>query len=376
MFVPVIVLSMAIVVLLWWHALDGSMQALAESKGLPFDRKANTRTRWIIYGVLAVIVVIMFVPRRAMETLQLGAKTSPSGEARYTTDSLWFGPDTASIESLEASLAEKVRYGRELIRNTASYLGPDGSVAHQTNGMNCQNCHLDAGMRPWGNNYGAVWSTYPKFRERSGATETVVKRINDCFERSLNGTALDSTSREMQALLAYMEWLGTRIDKGKKPRGSGLAELQYMNRAADPANGEAIYSAKCESCHQKDGTGVKAANGLTYQYPPLWGEHSYNIGAGLYRLSRFAGYVKNNMPQGATWESPLLSDEEAWDVAAYVNSQQRPARDLSKDWPNPAGKPVDHPFGPYADSLPESQHKFGPFGPIAEARSAAKKKKP
>ena len=74
--------------------------------------------------------------------------------------------------------------------------------------------------------------------------ETVVKRINDCFERSLNGTALDSTSREMQALLAYMEWLGTRIDKGKKPRGSGLAELQYMNRAADPANGAKRYGIK------------------------------------------------------------------------------------------------------------------------------------
>ena len=55
---------------------------------------------------------------------------------------------------------------------------------------------------------------------------------------------------------------------------------------------------------------------------------------------------------------------------------QRPERDLSKDWPNIGGKPVDHPFGPFADSIPEAQHKFGPFGPIAEIKAAAKKNKP
>jgi thiosulfate dehydrogenase len=218
-----------------------------------------------------------------------------------------------------------------------------------------------------------VWSTYPKFRERSGSTETVSKRINDCFERSLNGTALDTISREMRALLAYMEWLGTGIAPQQKPKGSGLAELPFLDRAADPMKGAAIYEAKCANCHQSSGAGVFASNGATYQYPPLWGEHSYNIGAGLFRLSRFAGYVKNNMPQGVTWENPQLTDEEAWDVAAYVNSQQRPSRDLSKDWPKIAGKPVDHPFGPYADAFTEEQHKLGPFGPIAEAKKKDQK---
>ena len=88
-------------------------------------------------------------------------------------------------------------------------------------------------------------------------------------------------------------------------------------------------------------------------------------GAGLFRLSRFAGYVKANMPQGASWERPQLTDEEAWDVAAYVNAQPRPTKDLSTDWPDIAKKPVDHPFGPYKDPYSEQQHKFGPFGPIA-----------
>jgi thiosulfate dehydrogenase len=138
-----------------------------------------------------------------------------------------------------------------------------------------------------------------------------------------------------------------------------------MSRAASPAKGKTVYEQKCASCHGKDGLGVAAADG-TYTYPPLWGPESYNSGAGLFRLSRFAGYVKYNMPFGVTYQNPQLSDEECWDVAAYVNSQPRPSKDLSGDWPNLLGKPVDHPFGPYDDGFSEAQHKFGPFGPVRD----------
>ena len=369
MFIPLILLVMALLVLLWLHVTDQALRTLKKHAGIAHNESGPRIARLATWSVIALIVAIIVTPKEWFEP-------PPPMVATFTADSLWAGMDTTLLDHIGGEREELVRYGRELIRNTAFYLGPNGIVAQQTNGMNCQNCHLDAGSRPWGNNYSAVWSTYPKFRERSGSTETVVKRINDCFERSLNGTALDSNSREMRALVTYMEWLGAGIDKGKKPKGSGLAELPFLDRAADPVKGAAIYTAKCESCHQKDGGGLLAASGSTYQYPPLWGEHSYNIGAGLFRLSRFAGYVKNNMPQGVTWENPQLTDEEAWDVAAYVNSQQRPSRDLSTDWPNIAGKPVDHPFGPFADSIPEQQHKFGPYGPIAEIKAAAKKKKP
>lgn len=364
MLVPIILLIMALLILLWQSVVEQAVKALKETAGQDHDPRGSRYLRGATLVVIALIVGFMSAPKHWFQP-------APPMVATYGPDSLWMGMDTTLIAHIGGEHEELVRYGRELIRNTAFYLGPKGIVAQQTNGMKCQNCHLEAGAQPWGNNYSAVWSTYPKFRERSGTTETVAKRINDCFERSLNGTALDTTSREMQALLAYMQWLGTGIEAKKKPKGSGLAELPFLDRAADPVMGEAIYTAKCESCHQKDGGGVMSALGSTYQYPPLWGEHSYNIGAGLFRLSRFAGYVKNNMPQGVTWENPQLTDEEAWDVAAYVNSQQRPSRDLSKDWPKVAGKPVDHPFGPHADAFPEEQHKLGPFGPIAEAKKKA-----
>jgi len=115
-----------------------------------------------------------------------------------------------------------VVYGYNLISNTAYYLGPQGTVAQISNGMNCQNCHLDGGRKAWGNNYGAVSSTYPKFRERSGTYESIYKRVGDCFERSLNGTAPDSSSREFLAIQAYIQWLGKDVAKGEKPAGSGI----------------------------------------------------------------------------------------------------------------------------------------------------------
>jgi thiosulfate dehydrogenase len=102
-------------------------------------------------------------------------------------------------------------------------------------------------------------------------------------------------------------------------------------------------------------------------YPPLWGKHSYNVGAGMYQISKFAGYIKNNMPFGTTFHNPQLTNEQAWDVAAYVNSKPRPWKDLKKDWPDLATKPLDYPFGPYSDRFSAKQHKYGPFGPIQQS---------
>jgi thiosulfate dehydrogenase len=228
--------------------------------------------------------------------------------------------------------------------------------------MNCQNCHLDAGTRPWGNNYRGVASTYPKYRERSGTVESIEKKINDCLERSLNGLPLDSNSKEMRAMVAYMIWVGADVSKGQKPKDAGIAKLTYLHRAADPVKGKMVYEEKCGRCHGNDGYGFLNKEGTAFIYPPLWGNSSYNSGAGIYRLSKFAGYVKDNMPYNeATHENPKLTDEECWDVAAFVNSQPRPGKDISADWPDVTTKPVDHPFGPFADSLSEYQHKYGPF---------------
>ena len=282
-------------------------------------------------------------------------------------DFIWQPPDTAQIPATDEG--RLIRYGRDLIANTARYLGPKGSKSSLSNGMNCQNCHLEAGTKEWGNNYAGVFSTYPKYRDRSGTMETICRRINDCLERSLNGRPLDTASREMTAIIAYMKWLGQNVPKGIKPKGTGIRELAFLTRAADPEKGRSVYLASCQRCHGAEGNGIRNADSTGYTYPPLWGEHSFNTGAGLFRLSRLAGYVKENMPFDRTQATPPLSDEEAWDVAAFINSRPRPEKGFPKDWPDISRKPIDHPFGPYVDSFTPSQHKFGPFPPIQKTHT-------
>ena len=281
--------------------------------------------------------------------------------------------DIPYINSLPSTPADDlIRYGKELIVNTAKYLGPNGSVAHLSNGMNCQNCHLEAGTRLNGNCFALVASTYPKYRERSGRIESLEFRINDCMERSLNGKKLDSVSREMRAMVAYILWLGKAVPKGAVLKGMGIPDLALLPRAASIPNGEQVFKTRCVSCHGANGQGVFNADSTGYVYPPLWGPHSYNVSAGLFRLSRTAGFIKYNMPFTISPLEPQLTDAEAWDVAAFVSSQQRPEKYFKEDWPNLVKKPFDYPFGPYADSFPEQQHKYGPFDIIKKAKEKSR----
>ena len=274
----------------------------------------------------------------------------------------------AMIDTItDPALKKQVEYGKELIAHTAKYFGPNGSVKKITNGMNCNNCHLDAGTKPWGNNYGSVYSMYPKIRARSGQVENLYKRISDCMERSLNGQIIDEDSKEMKAMIAYIEYIGKNVPKGQEAIAGGIYNLEYLERAADPIKGKELYGVLCAKCHLINGQGILAQDKKEYIYPPLWGINSFNQGAGLYRISRFAGYIKYNMPLGASYRNPQLSNEEAWDIAAYVETQARPIKDYSQDWPDISKKPIDHPFGPFSDKFTEKQHKFGPFKPIKKA---------
>lgn len=330
---------------------------------------ALNKLLWVIVVLVITIVAIPFIlyysarPAKPDETKTADAA---SAEAPKVAASIyWMAPEITGIT--DPKQKEQVEYGKELIVHTSKYLGPNGSVLKMSNGLNCQNCHLQAGTAVFGNNYGSVASMYPKLRARSGSVENIYKRVNDCFERSLNGKALDTASKEMQAMVSYINFVGSNVAKGKKAEGSGFKDLAFLDRAADPKLGQAIYTAKCQSCHQQNGEGVFNADKTEYTFPALWGKNSFNDGAGLYRISNFAKYIKYNMPQGVTHENPQLTDEEAWDVSAFVLTQNRPHINTPKDWPDKSKKPVDHPFGPYADAFPEKQHKFGPFKPIVEA---------
>jgi thiosulfate dehydrogenase len=327
-------------------------------------------------AVALILILTAISAAKIIYNLSSSKSKGPDLNTRATKSAisaLWLPPDTNDIPFSAAG--DLIRYGKDLVANTAVYLGPKGKVAAITNGMNCQNCHLDAGTRLWGNNFSAVSSTYPQFRGRSGTVESVYKRVNDCLERSLNGKKLDSNSHEMQAFAAYINWVGHKVPKNVKPEGAGVKGLPFLARPADPEKGLFVYKLKCQRCHGADGSGAINSDRSAYLYPPLWGINSYNSGAGIFRLSHFAGFIRYNMPFDAPANAELLTNEEAWDVAAFVNTQPRPQIKFIADWPNISVKPFDYPFGPYADSFSELQHKLGNFEPIRLENEKIKSKK-
>ena len=284
----------------------------------------------------------------------------------YKENELWQAPSEDEIPT--DATGDLIRYGKELTVNTSKYLGPKGIIAQVSNNTNCQNCHIAAGTQNFANPFSSVASTYPKYRDRSGRIESVEFRVNECLQRSMNGTPIDSSSLEMKAFVAFLKWVGKDVPKGVRPKGSATKALPYLQRAANKEKGKTIYINNCQRCHGANGEGIISHDSTSYTYPPLWGDHSFNVSAGMYQLSKLAGFIKNNMPFGITWQNPQLSDEEAWDVAAFITSQQRPVKLFSYDWPDISKKPADYPFGPYADSFPNIQHKFGPFITIQQKK--------
>lgn len=279
-----------------------------------------------------------------------------------TKTSTWTPPDSNAILGLDNG--DIIRYGKQLLAHTAQYFGPQGSIAHLSNGMDCQNCHLAGGTKLFANNYSVVAANYPKLSYRSGKVQPISQRIADCFQRSLAGQVPDTNGPEVKAMITYINWVGQGVKKDQKLQGTATEKLPYLNTAADPIQGRVVYMAKCKVCHGQDGDGLIAPDKKSYIYPPLWGPHSYNDGAGMYRISNLAGFVKNNMPFGTSYKKPQLTNEEAWNVAAFINSRPRPHFDQRNDWKDLKNKPVDLPFGPYADTFSEKQHKYGPFGPM------------
>ncbi|MBB4104451.1 c-type cytochrome [Allorhizobium borbori] len=214
---------------------------------------------------------------------------------------------------------------------------------HVGNDLNCTSCHLNAGTVADGSPYVGVSAFFPSYASRAGKEITMIDRINGCFRRSMNGQPLKPESKEMVAMLAYFDWMKGETKPEDKVEGRGVGKID-PGLKPDPANGEKIYAAQCAVCHGADGEGLKDAVGRVV-YPALWGDRSFNIGAGMARTYTAAAFVKRNMPIGFHEQFPLgqggLSDQEALDVAEYFSHKPRPDfPDKVKDWPN-GGKPKD-----------------------------------
>lgn len=188
--------------------------------------------------------------------------------------------------------AESVMLGRRLLNETARLL-PD----NVGNDLNCNSCHMAEGKRPFGNHYfNTGGGAYPRYMPRPGKVIGLTERINGCLQRSMNGKPLPKDSPQMRAMLDYMAWLSSPVPVGARVaapvRGPSTARWSRTRSVA------ALYAVQCAACHGDNGEGRRDASG-DIAFPPLWGEHSFNIGAGMARLYKAAGFVKHNMPPGS-----------------------------------------------------------------------------
>jgi thiosulfate dehydrogenase len=285
---------------------------------------------------------------------------------------IWTVPEVGALP--DDAHGRLVRHGRDLITATYAYIGPDVADLGSRfagNNLACGNCHLEAGTKKFGAPLFGLFGEFPRYNARSGTEIGIQDRINSCMTRSMNGRALPVDAPEMRALVAYVDFLSTGIPPGQRLPGLGVGNMPELDRAADPARGRTTYVTACAVCHGMGGEGIRRSlpsTDLGYMVPPLWGSDSFNDGAGMARLITAANFVHFNMPHGADYLNPELTVEQAWDVAAYVLANPRPHKaGLDQDFPDLLDKPVDTPYGPYADGFGAEQHKFGPFGPIRAA---------
>jgi len=211
-----------------------------------------------------------------------------------------------------------IRRGRALLADT-----PDSLPAHVGSDLRCFSCHLLEGTKAGALPLIGVYSRFPQYRSRNGLINLLEDRINDCFERSLNGTALPRTGREMREIVAYFAFISRGIAPPGLVPGGGLDSVAADT--PDTVRGAGIFASMCARCHGPSGLGTGAA-------PPLSGPRSFNIGAGMARLWTAAAFIRHNMPNDG---AVTLTDQQAADVASYVISRPRPdfaAKAL--DWPN------------------------------------------
>ena len=230
----------------------------------------------------------------------------------------------AESEIKDSVTLASVRRGRALIHSTR-----DSLPEHVGAALACANCHAGDGTVANAMPLVGAYSRFPQYRARSGKVDLLEDRINDCFERSMNGKALERNSDEMRDMVTYIAFLSRGFPPGREMEGQSVPALKPL--PGDSARGRQIFATRCVACHGADGDGSAVA-------PPLWGPRSYNIGAGMARVRTAAAYIRQVMPRDRPGS---LTPQEAFDLATFINTRPRPDfRDKELDWPH-GGAPPD-----------------------------------
>ncbi|MEW5838717.1 MAG: c-type cytochrome [Pseudomonadota bacterium] len=257
-------------------------------------------------SLLFALAAALAVPAASAE------ETKPAANAAAHTGANFQPPSEADIPAGE--FGDMVRLGRDIMRNTPKY-----AARFVGNQLSCANCHLDAGRMAGSAPLWAAYVSYPAYRAKNRKVNTYQERLQGCFRFSMNGEPPPLGDPVLVALEAYSFWLATGLPVGKEAVGRGYTDLQMPAQAPDYSRGEAVYKARCALCHGEDGAGRRAAGRTAF--PALWGDQSYNWGAGMGSIKNAAEFIYANMPLGLSYS---LSAQQAWDVAYFMNAHERP----------------------------------------------------
>jgi len=284
-------------------------------------------------------LLLPFVPAASFALLVFvtagvsGCRTKPDEKSSSSTASAASTSHVPDTSGIPGPLGDSIRRGQRIVMHTFEELPKNVG-----NGLHCTSCHLDGGTREGAAPWVGVLAKFPEYRARTGKEDTIEERINDCFERSMNGKAIDPASEDMKSIVAYMDFVSRELPAGTTVPARGIKRIA-PKLTPDRAHGAKVYTEKCAACHGADGAGQSP--GGAYTFPALWGPRSFNIGAGMARLDTAAAFVRASMPFGMANTSSALTDQEAYDVADYFIHQDRPDfAGKEHDWPR-GGKPAD-----------------------------------
>ena len=228
--------------------------------------------------------------------------------------------------------APYVARGCNLVANPMAHLSGPISRRWPTD-LSCQSCHRDVGDRANAASIAHGAAALPHMMTSMSQPIRFDRRVLMCFARSLDSLDLGLDARELSHINVYANWLAQKeaLPIGVLAPGRGIPVLyDALGKGQSFLAGEHVYSGHCQACHGFAGNGGVQLDGRTP--PPIAGPRSFTRAASTAEAFRLAGFVQANMPPGATREHPVLNDQQALDVAAYLTQLGRPA-DFTKSSP-------------------------------------------
>ncbi|MCM3744265.1 c-type cytochrome [Sporosarcina luteola] len=279
-------------------------------------------------GVIVLLANQLKTDKSLMQEGSPAATEEKSGEIAYNPPSIDDVP--------EGPMGDAILRGRELINDTSNAIREKASSVEDgenlVNQLSCTSCHAGDGLDQDTSSLVGVAAVYPQYNERADKVLTLEDRINGCMVRSMNGQPFEEDDEDLNAMVAYLTYISEGIPMGAELKWLGKNDMKDVP-IPDVENGERVFQQSCVACHASDGSGTGPNTG-----PALWGDGSFNDGAGMARMSKNAGFIKNNMPLG---QPNSLTDQEAADLAAFILSQDRPEwKGHDKDWPK-GNRPTD-----------------------------------